>query len=156
MNYPIVLHKDNDSDYGVTVPDLPGCFSAGETLDEAMAKAKEAIELYLETIIQDGKPVPVPGSLEDYKRKRDYSGGTWAIVSVDPTSLRIKVKRVNITIPERTLDAADRFSKVCGCTRSGLIVNALWVYMDRADDPAMKQAKRGRSTLSRKSKQKAG
>ena len=35
MNYPIVIHKDADSDYGVTVPDLPGCFSAGKTLDES-------------------------------------------------------------------------------------------------------------------------
>jgi HicB_like antitoxin of bacterial toxin-antitoxin system len=34
MRYPVVVHKDPDSDYGVTVPDLPGCFSAGETLPE--------------------------------------------------------------------------------------------------------------------------
>ena len=36
MRYPVVIHKDPESDYGVTVPDLPGCFSAGETLDEAL------------------------------------------------------------------------------------------------------------------------
>jgi predicted RNase H-like HicB family nuclease len=36
MRYPVVIHKDLDSDYGVTVPDLPGCFSAGTTLDEAL------------------------------------------------------------------------------------------------------------------------
>jgi len=36
MHYPIVVHKDSESDYSVTVPDLPGCFSAGETLDEAL------------------------------------------------------------------------------------------------------------------------
>ena len=43
---PVVIHKDADSDYAVTVPDLPGCFSAGETLDETLAMAKEAIELH--------------------------------------------------------------------------------------------------------------
>ena len=47
MNYPIVLHKDSDSDFGVSVPDLPGCFSAGATIDEAVDMAKEAIELHL-------------------------------------------------------------------------------------------------------------
>ena len=58
MNYPIVLHKDRDSDYGVTVPDLPGCFSAGKTVDEALAMAKEAIELHLEGLIHEGQPIP--------------------------------------------------------------------------------------------------
>ncbi len=44
MRYPIVIHKDEGSCYGVTVPDLPGCFSAGYTLDETFEMAREAIE----------------------------------------------------------------------------------------------------------------
>ena len=48
MKYPIVIHKDRDSDYGVTVPDLPGCFSAASTLEESMTMAAEAIALHLE------------------------------------------------------------------------------------------------------------
>src|SRR6478735_8694711 len=51
MYFPIAIHKDPDSDYGVTVPDLPGCFSAGSTIDEAMLMAKEAIELYIDTLV---------------------------------------------------------------------------------------------------------
>ena len=47
MRYPIVIHKDTDSDYGVIVPDLPGCFSAGTTLDEAMSMAQDAIECHI-------------------------------------------------------------------------------------------------------------
>ena len=43
MRYPVVIHKDPDSDYGVTVPDLPGCFTAGDTVDDAIAQAAEAI-----------------------------------------------------------------------------------------------------------------
>ncbi len=53
MIIPIVIHKDADSDYGATVPDLPGCFSAGETLDETLAMAKEAIELHMEWLITE-------------------------------------------------------------------------------------------------------
>jgi len=48
MRYPVVIHKDQDSDYGVTVPDLPGCFSAGSTVDEAIDNAVEAIECHVE------------------------------------------------------------------------------------------------------------
>ena len=62
MNYPVVLHKDRDSDYGVTVPDLPGCFSAGRSIDEALAMAKEAIELHIEGLIDEGLPVPRPAA----------------------------------------------------------------------------------------------
>ena len=47
MRYPVVIHKDPDSDYGVTVPDLPGCFSAGTTLDEVLVNAREAIECHI-------------------------------------------------------------------------------------------------------------
>ena len=54
MIFPIVIHKDANSDYGVTVPDLPGCYSAGETLDETLAWTREAIELHLEGLIAEG------------------------------------------------------------------------------------------------------
>lgn len=53
MKYPIAIHKDIDSCYGVTVPDVPGCFSAGETLDEAMNNVQEAISLNLKKLTID-------------------------------------------------------------------------------------------------------
>ena len=53
MRYPTVIHKDSDSDYGVTVPDVPGCFSAGETIDEALIQVVEAIEAHLEGLLLD-------------------------------------------------------------------------------------------------------
>jgi predicted RNase H-like HicB family nuclease len=58
LRFPIVIHKDPDSEYGVTVPDLLGCFSAAETLDEAFGAAKEAIECHLERLLLDGDPFP--------------------------------------------------------------------------------------------------
>jgi len=55
MKYPIAIEPgDADHAFGVAVPDLPGCFSAGDTLDEAMDNAREAIDLWLETVIDDG------------------------------------------------------------------------------------------------------
>jgi len=57
--YTIILHPDEEQGgYTVTVPALPGCITEGETLEEAIAMAKEAIQLYIETLIEDNEPVP--------------------------------------------------------------------------------------------------
>ena len=129
MHYPIVILKDKDSDYGVIVPDLPGCFSAGGTVDEAMAMAREAIELHIEGLVESGLPVPAPSDIDIHARKKDFKGGTWVLVPIDPSSLRLKAKRINITMPERVLDAVDRFAKDADQSRSGLIVDAVTHYI---------------------------
>ena len=144
MNFPIVIHKDKRSDYGVTVPDLPGCFSAGKTFDEALAMAKEAIEFHMEGLIEDGRPIPKPRRIEDHRRNRDYAGGTWAVVSVDAATLRSNAKRINITMPERVLDAVDRFARKTGETRSGLLTKAAATYIDHSAKGKSPKAKRGR------------
>ncbi len=57
--YTIVLHPDPDEGgYWVTVPALPGCYSQGDTRDEAIAYAREAIQLYLEDLVDNGEPIP--------------------------------------------------------------------------------------------------
>lgn len=143
MIFPIVIHKDANSDYGVTVPDLPGCFSAGETLDETLALAKEAIEFHMECLIAEGLLVPSPTSLEKHKSNRDFAGGTWALVSIDDSKLRTNAKRLSITVPERVLDAMDQHAAKIGETRSGLIVRAVVDFMGRTLSDLL-QAKQGR------------
>lgn len=86
MRYPIVIHKEEDSDYGVIVPDLPGCFSAGDSVEDATTQAKEAIELHLEGLIADDKAIPGPSSIEAHQSTPDFSGGIWKTVAVDPPS----------------------------------------------------------------------
>ena len=144
MNYPIVIHKDKDSDYGVTVPDLPGCFSAGQTIDEAMEMIKEAIELHLEGLIEEGQPIPKPTTIEAYKSKRDYAGGTWALVTIEESRLRVNAQRLSVTMPERALDAIDRYAREHGETRSGLLMRAALEYIGRGRDKSMPKAKVGR------------
>jgi predicted RNase H-like HicB family nuclease len=136
MNYPVVIHKDQGSDYGVTVPDLPGCFSAGSTIDEAIAMAQEAIELHLEGLIEEGEPVPEPGSVEQHQRRREFKGGLWAIVTIASSSLRLEAKRVNITMPRRILDAVDRFARSRNDTRSGLLTKAATAFIRGESDAA--------------------
>ena len=55
MRYPIAIEPGNDATaWGVVVPDLPGCFSAGDTLEEAMIAAEVAITGWIETALDDG------------------------------------------------------------------------------------------------------
>ncbi len=147
MNYPVVIHKDPNSDYGVTVPDLPGCISAGRNWDEALAMAKEAIELHIEGLLDEGLPVPKPGRIEKHRELPDFAGGTWAIVSVAESRPRISAKRINITVPERVLESIDRFALEHGKTRSGLIVEAAIAYM--APKKAATKLKRKQQTQTR-------
>ena len=129
MRYPVVIHKDPDSDYGVTVPDLPGCFSAGVTMDEALVSAVEAIELHLEGLLEEGESLPLPGSIERHRNDQAYSDGVWGFVMIDLSKLSGRSRRVNITLPERLLTVMDRFAGENGETRSGLIARATVEYI---------------------------
>jgi predicted RNase H-like HicB family nuclease len=81
MRYPIAIEAgDAEHAYGVVVPDLPGCFSAGDTLDEALSSSREAVLLHLEGLLDDGQPFPKPS--EPLRSKRSFRGWTWAIVDV--------------------------------------------------------------------------
>ena len=84
MNFLIAIHKDPDSDYGVTVPDLPGCFSAGSTFAEALTMAKEAIELYLDSMLDDGKELPTPSvEIDTFRKDPNFADAIWALVKVE-------------------------------------------------------------------------
>ena len=58
MEYSVVVHKAEEGGVWVGVPALPGCYSQGESLEEALANVKEAIALYIETLRDEGQPIP--------------------------------------------------------------------------------------------------
>jgi len=124
MKYPIAIEPgDAGHAFGVTVPDLPGCFSAGDTLDEAIDNAKEAIELWLETVIDDGGVVSEPRLIADHQANPEFAGWIWAVVSVDLAQLSDKAERINITLPARVLRRIDAAAKSAGESRSGFIAH---------------------------------
>ena len=129
MIYPAVIHKESDSDYGVSFPDLPGCVSAGATVEEALRWAKEAAECHLEGLLIDGDELPLPGTIEAHRVHEEYAGGTWALIQVDMSALSVKAKRLNITLPERLARVVDQYAKRHGETRSGLLAQAVTEYM---------------------------
>ena len=129
MKYPIVIHKDSDSDYSVTIPDLPGCFSAGSSIGEAISMAQEAAECHIEGMLIDSEPIPTPSDIEVYKDQSDFKNGIWALVEVDISKLSLKSKRINITMPERLIRTVDQYAKKSGTSRSGLLSQAVTEYM---------------------------
>ena len=131
MMYPVVIHKERGTDFGVSVPDLPGCFSAGETMQKALEAAREAIAAHIEGILIDEERVPAPESIDAHQRNPDYAGGVWALVPVDLLKLSGKAKRINITLPERALKELDSCAKVLGETRSGFLLRAALEFIAR-------------------------
>ena len=92
MRYPIAIEAgDAKHAYGVVVPDLPGCFSAGDNLDEALSNAREAILLHLDRLHDDGLSFPKPSTIEKLRGKRGYRGWTWAIVDVRELGLKAAI-----------------------------------------------------------------
>ena len=65
MEYIAYLHKDKNSDFGVSFPDFPGCVTAGKTLDEARVMAVEALALHIAGMAEDGAAIPEPSTIDD-------------------------------------------------------------------------------------------
>lgn len=78
MLFPVVVHQEGKSSFGVTIPDFPGCFTAGETFDEAIKSVQEAIECHLD----EGDKIPEPSSIELLANNPDFAGGLWVMVEI--------------------------------------------------------------------------
>lgn len=85
MKYPIAIEPpENDNQaYGVAVPDLPVCFSAGDTQAEAIENSKEAIALWIEAALELGKAIPAPRTAADHASDQDYAGWIWKVVEME-------------------------------------------------------------------------
>ncbi len=93
MKIPLVLHKDEHCDFGVCVPDLPGCFTAGTTVDEAIAMARAAIDAHIEQLLDHGDDIPELRPLEEHLANPAFSGGIWFLIDFDALALRVRATR---------------------------------------------------------------
>lgn len=123
MYYPVAIEPGTDTEaFGVVVPDLPGCFSAGDTLEEAMTMTEEAIVAWIDAAIDAGQDIPQPSRIEALRKAhKEWKGWTWAVVKVDPAALDDTLERVNISLPRRVLRRLDALAMATGETRSGFI-----------------------------------
>lgn len=125
MKFPIAIEPGDETHaWGVVVPDLPGCFSAADSgPDEAIENAKEAIELWIETALDDGLAIPKPGNIAELRNNPEFKDWIWAIVEIDPAHIEDTVERINVTLPRRVLARLDAKAKAAGETRSGYIAH---------------------------------
>jgi predicted RNase H-like HicB family nuclease len=123
MRYPIAIEPgDEDHAFGVVVPDLPGCFSAGESVEDALANAEAAVVAWIDAMLDRGAPIPAPSAIDVLRTDNPrWASWIWAIVTVDPARLDDTIERVNITLPRRVLARLDAAARDAGETRSGYI-----------------------------------
>ncbi len=124
MRYPVMIEAGDDSTaWGVVVPDLPGCFSAGDTLDDAMLAVEEAAAAWIDAALDAGRVIPRPSTAQAVLDKGDFSGWLVGYIRVDPALLDDTVERVNITLPRRILARLDAKARAAGESRSSYIAH---------------------------------
>ena len=142
-NYIAIIHKDSRSDFGVSFPDLPGCISAGRTIDEAKELAQEALSLHIQGMLEDGEEVPAPSRLEDVMADPENSYAVAFLVVSAPES-KPKAVRVNVTIPEDMLEKIDAAAKKRNMSRSSYLVQAAKTAMRASTrQPKVSKAQHG-------------
>lgn len=118
--YLALVHKDEGSAWGLSFPDLPGCFAAADSEGEILRAGTEALELWFE----DAEPV-TPRGPEAISQEvaEDLAAGAFliAVPLVQPQS---RLKRVNISLDAGTLEAIDAAAEALGLTRSGYLAMA--------------------------------
>lgn len=84
VDIPVVIFKDEGSVYGVSVPDIQGVHSWGDTVEDALKNVKEAITSHIEALVALGEPVEIGQSkIGDLQADPQYAGGIWALVVID-------------------------------------------------------------------------
>jgi predicted RNase H-like HicB family nuclease len=121
MLYPVYVHKDPKSAYGVTFPDFPGCFSASDDLEGLSRLAQEAVEVHFEG---EDVEIPPPTAIEEIAADPTYEGGFWLLIDIDLTKVNTKSVRLNISLPARLVGEIDRYAAEHHMTRSGFLARA--------------------------------
>ena len=121
-SYIALLRKEKNSDFGVEFPDLPGCISAGSTLEEARMMAEEALAAHIAFLHEDGDAVPAPSPLDSVSKRAEMKGAVAFMVELKEPS--DKAIRINITVPERVLQLIDAAVAPMGGNRSAFMVSA--------------------------------
>ena len=142
MRFALALHTDDGVKYGVTVPDLPGCFSAGDSFDEAVEMAREAIDAHCELLAEKGWDIPAPQPLSRHQANPDLAEAVWVIIEVDVEKYLGRAEKINVTVPARLLRRIDDYAKRHGESRSGFLTRAAIQVM--GDDPSENASRQAR------------
>lgn len=127
MRFVAFVHKDPDSAYGISFPDVPGCISAGDTLEEVSVMGIEALAGHIRWLEADGDPVPTPRSLDDIMADpalaEDREGAI--LVAVPLVRDLGSTTRINVSLDLGLLNAIDAEARQRKQTRSAFIASAV-------------------------------
>lgn len=106
--YPVAIEQgDADQAVGVCVPDIAGCFSACDDIDDALENVKQAIAGQLQLLAEDGLEIPTASAIAQHLKNPDYAGMIWAVVEVDVSRYLSKAEKINVTLPQRLIHQID-------------------------------------------------
>ncbi len=127
MHYVAVIEKDEDSAFGVWFPDVEGCFSAGETMDEAVANAAAALRQHVEAVESAGRQVPQARGVDDVLTDEDVAASVEAgavLFAVPLLADAGRTVRINISLDKALVDQIDDAATARGLTRSAFLAQA--------------------------------
>jgi predicted RNase H-like HicB family nuclease len=140
-HYIGLVHKDADSDYGVSFPDFPGAVTAARTMDEAAEMAEEALALHVEGMLAEGEAIPTPSSFDQVRAKPESCDGLPVLVPLKTDALAM---RVNVTLPAAVLRRIDEHVEKQGWTRSGFLAAAAQRELQHQQDSERKHVRAAR------------
>jgi predicted RNase H-like HicB family nuclease len=127
MHYVAVIEKDENSAFGVWFPDVEGCFSAGETVEEAVANAAAALRQHVEAVESSGRDVSAARAVDDVIRDEDVRASLerGAVLFAVPLLADAgRTVRINISIDKALVDQIDAAAAARGLTRSAFLAQA--------------------------------
>ena len=127
--YPAVLRHEDDTDYAVSFPDLPGCVAVGTSPEDALRAAEEALTFHLEGLTRERIAAPTPQALHDLMNGSRPDNCVLLVLSGRPP--KAPAVRVNITLDKNLLAEIDEAAAEAGTTRSGFLAEAARRVMNR-------------------------
>jgi len=109
MKFPIYLHRTESGGFSGFVPDIKGCYFAGDNIDETIADAFSAIDAHLEFQAEKGENLPIALPVETHFDDESCQGGYWAFVDIDLSKYDGKAVKLNITLPQNLLNRIDSY-----------------------------------------------
>jgi len=107
MNYTVAIHKNNSTHYTVTVPDLDNCISTGDTLDQALESAREAIYHHLAELAESKIFAPTATPIDEHIKHPPHKDTIWAFIDIDISAFLGKTEKATVTLPKLLINKID-------------------------------------------------